>query len=144
MEIPLITKPEIDQHVSRLDLMDSDYCARLTMYAEQGHMSPGELRPIYARVTNMSSVTWSWGLDQQPHIRVGYHWRTADGTTIPDDGRRSPLTSTLHPDDSIIVPVLVEAPSTSGSYVLEVDLVHEGVRWFGSPLCIDMVVKQVR
>ena len=59
-------------------------------------------------------------------------------------GRRSPLTSTLHPDDSIIVPVLVEAPSTSGSYVLEVDLVHEGVRWFGSPLCIDVVVKQGR
>ena len=116
----------------------------LSIFAEQGRMTSGEIRPVFAHVTNTDSVTWQWGFDQQPLVRLGYHWRTTDGTRLPDDGRRSALPSTLHPGDASIVPVVVQAPVRPGRYVLEVDLVHEGVRWFGSPLCIDMAVESAR
>jgi hypothetical protein len=38
------------------------------------------------------------------------------------------------------VPVWVHAPAEPGAYVLELDLVHEHVRWFDAPLRIDMQV----
>lgn len=38
------------------------------------------------------------------------------------------------------MPVWVEAPADAGRYVLEFDLVHEHVRWFESPLVVEMNV----
>ncbi|MEO8055930.1 MAG: hypothetical protein ABI768_12305, partial [Acidobacteriota bacterium] len=44
---------------------------------------------------------------------------------------RTPMTKALGPGESARVSVAVEAPSRPGAYVLEVDLVQEGVGWFG-------------
>jgi mannosyltransferase OCH1-like enzyme len=47
------------------------------------------------------------------------------------DGERSPLPAPLAPGETAIAPLTVVAPALRGRYLLEVDLVHEDVRWFG-------------
>jgi len=103
-------------------------------------MAPGEVRPVYVQVENRGSEVWPWGLDQPPDIRVSYHWWSAAGDLVDYEGRRSPLPCRLAPGESTIVPVWVHAPAEPGQYVLELDLVHEHVRWFDAPLRIEMQV----
>ncbi len=53
------------------------------------------------------------------------------------DGLRTPLRTALGPGEQTRVSLAVAAPSRPGGYVLEVDLVQEGVAWFsdhGSPV----------
>ena len=100
----------------------------------------GERRPLYVTVDNRGGATWPWGLDQHPQVRVSYHWRAADGRMLVHDGHRSPLPCSLRPGESTIVPTWVEAPAAPGGYVLEIDLVHEHVRWFDAPLVVAVLV----
>jgi hypothetical protein len=45
------------------------------------------------------------------------------------DGR-TPLPQDLVPGAEVEMPLTVVAPPTRGNYVLEIDMVHEGVTWF--------------
>src|SRR6202008_975762 len=71
-------------------------------------------------------------------ISLGNHWLSPDGTMqIRDDGR-SPLPSGLSLGQRLDVPLQVKAPETPGTYLLELDLVQEGIAWFkdmGSKTC---------
>ena len=42
------------------------------------------------------------------------------------------------------MPVWVEAPAEEGDHLLEIDLVHEHVRWFEAPLTVPVVVAERR
>ena len=139
--LPVVGRAEIDLHVQPTELVAEDYRATLSAYAEPGRMAPRELRPVYVEVRNDGTVPWPWGGTQDPSIALGYHWLDRDGAPMPDDGRRSPLTATLRPGASQIMPVVVEAPAATGRHVLEIDLVHDPVRWFRSPLTLDMLVE---
>ena len=84
---------------------------------------------ISIRVRNASTVTWS-----QPDcgpLAVGNHWLDAAGELMlaQDDGR-SPLLQVVPPDFAWPVLLTVRAPAQPGTYVCEIDLVHEGVTWF--------------
>ena len=138
--VPLVTREEIRRHLPPVDLAGTDYQSGISAVAESGQMVPGEVRPVYVRIENRGAVPWHWGLDHEPRISLGHHWVTPDGDRLPDDGRRSPLTATVEPGRGIVVPTFVEAPRRPGRYVLQVDLVHENVRWFGSPVSIDIHV----
>ena len=138
--IVVVTRTDIDRHVPATQMADSDYAASISAYAEHGLIGPGEIRPVYVAVKNRGHVAWPWGFDADPLVTVGARWRTEDGTLLPDDGRHSPLTSTVEPGTSTMVPVTVEAPRRPGRYSLIVDLVHENVRWFGANAVIDMEV----
>ena len=91
--------------------------------------------PVTLRVRNASDHTWS-----QPHfgpLAVGNHWLDARGDlmVVQDDGR-SPLLQTVPPGLEWPVLLTLRAPADAGTYVGEIDLVHEGVTWFahkGSP-----------
>jgi hypothetical protein len=48
-----------------------------------------------------------------------------------DDGR-SVLLYDLNPGEEIDIPLTVTAPVEAGTYVLEIDMVQEGVAWFAS------------
>ena len=90
---------------------------------------------IGVKVRNSSSHAWS-----QPDVgplAVGNHWLDANGElmVIQDDGR-SPLLQQVPPGLEWPVLMALRAPADAGTYVCEIDLVHEGVTWFahkGSP-----------
>jgi hypothetical protein len=89
----------------------------------------GEVRALFVEVRNASGETWPGGLEAEPRIRLSYRLRAADGALLVSDGPRSPLTTPLRSGESAITPLTVVAPAAAGPYQLEVDLVHEDVRW---------------
>ena len=81
------------------------------------------------KVRNTSDHTW-----QQPLVgplAVGNHWLDASGELMlaQDDGR-APLLQIVPPGLEWPVLLTMRAPSEPGSYVGEIDLVHEGISWY--------------
>lgn len=142
----LVPSEDVDACASSPSMAEGDYAVGLALFEGSGdacrplRLAPAEVRPVYFRVENRGGATWRWGLHQQPEVRVSYHWRSAAGAMLTYDGMRSPLPCTLGPGGSAVVPVWVEAPAEPGPYLLEIDLVHEHVRWFESPLPVRVVV----
>jgi hypothetical protein len=73
-------------------------------------------------------------------IRVGARWLTPEGrpTLVPEG--RTYFSQTIWPGIPARVVLFVTSPPAPGEYVLEADLVHEGVRWFDLRDRIDVEV----
>jgi hypothetical protein len=81
-------------------------------------------------VRNSSSHEW-----RQPDVgplAVGNHWLDAAGELmlVQDDGR-APLLQVVPPGLQWPVLMTMRAPAEPGTYVCEIDLVHEGISWYG-------------
>jgi len=82
-------------------------------------------------VKNVSGHEW-----QQPRVgplAVGNHWLDASGELmlVQDDGR-SPLLQVVPSGMEWPVLLTMTAPAEPGTYVGEIDLVHEGISWFAN------------
>ena len=85
---------------------------------------------IAITLTNTSAVPWTSG--GAAPIDVSSHWLAADGTPLVWDGPRLALgAQTVAPGASISLTVPL-APPPVGAVAVVVDLVAEGLRWFGS------------
>ena len=84
---------------------------------------------ISVTVTNTSITTWS---STGPNlVDLSSHWLAADGRVLSWDGPRAPLGAALGPGASLTVNLPLAAPP-AGAATLVVDLVAEGLRWFGA------------
>lgn len=145
--------PEAFEHATRLEidrlwagraLADSAYRARLTLVGHPNPMAAGEVRAFDVLVENLGEERWPWGRRVRPEIRLAHRWRDSGGRLIVVDGLRTPLPMDLGPGESAIVPVDVAAPDEPGCHVLELDLVHEHVAWFGSAVTQEVEVRPRR
>ncbi|HEV8228993.1 MAG TPA: hypothetical protein VGQ86_03465, partial [Candidatus Limnocylindria bacterium] len=82
-------------------------------------------------ITLRNSGAVVWNATGPNLIDVSYHWHDASGNTVVWDGTRNPLPANVDASASVSVPVRINAPTAPGSYVLTIDLVREGVAWFG-------------
>ena len=91
------------------------------------------------RIANRSPEGW---LPAQ-RLAIGAHWRLEGGESA-EDGNRTALGENLDKQESVEVEAEATAPLEPGHYVLEFDILQEGVAWFGdrgSPtLCLPMEV----
>lgn len=115
---------------------DSAYRAAIELASPPPpRIAAGSPFAITLRVRNAGDCAWS-----QPDVgplAVGNHWLDAAGELmlVQDDGR-SPLLQHVAPGLEWPVLLTLRAPAQPGTYVCEIDLVHEGVTWFahkGSP-----------
>lgn len=81
----------------------------------------GILIPV--SVTNKSTEMWS-STDGYHLVFASYHFVDQDGQIISEDGPLTPLSKPIGPGDSETVNLMVTAPSKSGNYLAEVDIVH--------------------
>lgn len=113
--------------------------ARLTLESPPGAVAPGARFSAPLLVENLSPVGWprtGW-TSRGRTLSASYHWRAEDGSIAVHDGLRTPLRTALGPGERARVSLSVAAPVHPGAYVLEADLVQEGVAWFsdhGSPV----------
>lgn len=128
-----------ETRAGRRRLPDSALRADLAILEAPTRLVAGDRGEVRVRVRNASGVTWP-GLDHPEgdcQVRLGNHWVDARGRRrIRDDGRVS-LQRSLAPGDEAIVDLGVTAPRWAGEWRLQVDMVQEGVSWFGdrgSPL----------
>ena len=128
---PVVTLAAADRHWAARPPEATDYAARIEPVEEPVDLAPGETRPVFARVVNEGTARWPWSLDHWPAIRMAYRWLHPDGSIAVAEGRRTPFPRTVEPGDALLAPVEVIAPDEPGEYLLEIDVVHEHVRWFG-------------
>ena len=106
---------------------------------------PGELwaepgQQIEATVTVRNAGVRPWAPEG---LALGYHLRRADGTGVTYDGLRTPLEEPVPPGGEVTLRAGLWAPPEPGRYVVEWDLVYEGLLWFswkGSPTATTRLV----
>ncbi len=96
-------------------------------YAAAGSASgaAGSTITIPVTLTNTGSVTMRPGA-----FALSYHLRTGSGALFVWDGLRTALGSPLGTGQSASFAAQVKLPSTSGTWTVRFDAVHEGVTWF--------------
>jgi len=129
--LEVATREEIDRHWSGGPL--SDYEARLSLFEDVPRLRAGALETVDIHVENLGGETWRFGGD----IRLGSRWRQGERVV---EGEHRALPADVRPGDSEIVPLPLRPP-VAGQWTLEVDLVHEHVRWFDRPLRVEVVVE---
>jgi subtilisin family serine protease len=109
---------------------DTDYRASLAL----GSTTISRSAPsVTVTVTNPSQVAWTRG--GSAPLDLGSHWLAADGTPLVWDGPRVPLVAapaaSIDPGAVVSITLPLAAPPP-GAALLVVDIVAEGLRWFGS------------
>jgi predicted O-methyltransferase YrrM len=87
---------------------------------------------LWIRVRNSGSERWPGDREHPPLIRVGARWRAGEEERRGSD--RAFLPHPLEPGEETILPIGITAPEAAGSAELAIDLVHEGVGWFETPV----------
>jgi SAM-dependent methyltransferase len=82
-----------------------------------------------ATVQNVGTVIWLPGDMPVGGVNLGVHLRTRDGAPLAVDFARIRLVQTTAPGDQQTVEFAL-APPAPGEYLLEFDLVSEGIAWF--------------
>jgi hypothetical protein len=123
---------------SRRPLPEEAYRARLRLLDDDLHVVAGEERLFDVEVENLGSERWPGGPDAHPQIRVGCRWVAEDGTPVLDN-TRTPFGAPVDPGTRVVVPVRVRGDE--GMRTLEIDVVHEHVRWFGAGIRVELAVE---
>jgi hypothetical protein len=121
---------EVDRFNSERPLSPALYRASLALERPPRRLPPGTVRYVNTFVRNDGDETWPAWEEHEPLIRLGYRWWRPGADASVLDGRML-LNETVRPGHSTVVPLRLTTPGEPGEYDLEVDVVHEHVRWFG-------------
>jgi len=111
---------------------DDGFRAEIIPGTDDLTIEAGRIHTLEVRVRNASTVSWP----EERFVQLGDHWRESDGALAQLDDGRALLGRTMKPGDVVDLDLEVGAPAATGSYILELDLVIDGVAWFadkGSP-----------
>ena len=123
-------------------LTSEAYRATITLERPLPRLIAGAPAQIWVRVANEGTADWPGGESRKPLIRIGIRWRDAvTGNVLGDDTGRVALPHALGPGEGTLVPMTLTAPPASGATTLEIDLVHDAVRWFGCSLRLEADVE---
>ncbi|MFN2533019.1 MAG: hypothetical protein ABR555_17170 [Pyrinomonadaceae bacterium] len=114
------------------ELPAAAYAAQIRLVTTVDRMAPSEEKTIVVAVTNLSPVLWpARERAASPfQISAGNHWLGPDGRMLIGDDGRGPLLADLSPATESLISLTVNAPPNPGEYVLEIDMLQEGVSWF--------------
>ncbi len=114
------------------ELPSDAFQASLEIMNPPAFIEPGSSRVLSVRVRNDSNINWDTIGESTGRYRVnlGNHWLDESGKVVCYDDGRSPLPRLVSPKEEIEVLLTITAPEISGQYLIEIDLVQEGVAWF--------------
>lgn len=104
------------------------YQCRLASPSKRLQLQAGEKMSLPVRLKNFSPVPWE-PFDRSG-LMLGNHWLSDDGGMLVWSDGRAALERRLEPGGRAYMTLDVVAPHEPGNYLLEVDLVEEGIRWF--------------
>jgi hypothetical protein len=100
----------------------------IQMEGDEFHMPRGQYSLAMVRLVNHGDSAIP--ADTSFRINLSYHWFSGEDV-IQWDGERTPIEVDLLPGTEYVQTIDVLAPEYTGHYILVVDLVAEGRRWFG-------------
>jgi hypothetical protein len=112
---------------------DQDYRAEIEAPGAPTHLRAGERTELRLRVRNRGPVAWPARGDTHGmyQVNVGDRWLDAAGLRVVNDlDGRTALAADLPPGGETELTLPVNAPKEPGDYVLELDMIHEGVTFF--------------
>lgn len=98
---------------------------------------------VFVDLTVHNHTTKAWDSSAAEAVCLCYHWVDEHGKWIQHDGLRTPLPRPLAPGENVRLAMRVHPPALPGMYILVIDLVREGVGWFGLDLAIQIEVQPV-
>ena len=142
VELPVVPSEDVDRHWARRTYPGTTYAAKIEPYHSSARIAPHTHDSVFVRVTNLGSETFPGRPEENPPIRLAYRLLNRDGSVHVAEGARTPFPCAVPPGKTVLVPVAV-ASTGAGDYVLEIDIVHEFVRWFGCEARIPLEVGDV-
>jgi hypothetical protein len=118
-------------------LAPDGFKAELIVEKPQGSVAAQKTITIPVTVVNKSKILWpAKGLtesngSEKYTINLSYNIYDKEGNHI-SEGNRTPLPHDLNPQSKIILNAIVTAPEKPGDYIIEFDMVQEGVAWFAT------------
>ena len=113
-------------------LADADLRAELRAIEVPARVAPKSRVQVRVAVRNAGGAVWlarERGLS--PHqLSAANHWLDASGDVVVNDDGRGALPRDLRPGDEAEIDFAVNAPRHPGDYILEIDMLQEGVSWF--------------
>ena len=111
---------------------DSDYRAEITALNAPSVMHAGEKMVLRFRVKNLGYSTWPavGNKEGRYQVNIGNRWLKTAGNEVNSLDGRTGMPADLAPGNEVELPLTVKAPAEPGDYLLEIDMVHEGVTWF--------------
>jgi hypothetical protein len=112
---------------------DQDYRAEIGAAGAPTRLRPGERAELTLRVRNLGPVAWPALGDERGMYKVnaGDIWLDpGTGRVVNNLDGRTGLAADLAPGAETELRLPVTAPPAPGDYVLEIDMIHEGVTFF--------------
>ncbi|HEX3279817.1 MAG TPA: hypothetical protein VHR36_01185, partial [Pyrinomonadaceae bacterium] len=111
---------------------DSDYREQITALNAPSVMRAGEKVVIRFRVKNLGYSTWPavGNKEGRYQVNIGNRWLKTGTNEVNGLDGRTGMPADLQPGGQVELALAVNAPQDPGEFVLEVDMVHEGVTWF--------------
>ena len=129
----------IDEGWDDWQMPSEAYTARIEVVERDRAFEARAGRVVHVAVENGGTRTWPSPHGPGPSIRVSYRWLDDAGDVVVPEGLRTPLPGPVGPGERAVVPVSVSAPD-AGRYTLQLDLVDEGVTWFGAAIDVPVEV----
>jgi SAM-dependent methyltransferase len=113
-------------------LPDGGFHASLTGHPATIRAVAGSQVSVPVTIGNESECAWPSAGDryQKYAVKLGNHWLTEESQSVVWDDGRQLLPYDLEPNAEIRTEIVVTAPLSAGKYILELDMVQEGVAWF--------------
>jgi len=124
-------------------LPSSGFKATITLVEPPDKLRVGQKETVRVKIKNNSDVMWyargapvNTRQDNKFYLAAGNRWLKAGGELVTNMDGRYGISKDLAPGEEAEVPLAITAPKEPGEYLLEIDVVQEGVAWFsdkGSP-----------
>ncbi|HXI26313.1 MAG TPA: NBR1-Ig-like domain-containing protein [Pyrinomonadaceae bacterium] len=109
------------------------YRAQISLQETPTRFAPNEKKTLTLRIKNTGTMLWRAyvSADGRLQVNASNTWLAEDGETVINDmDARTALPHDLKSGEEVELQLNVTAPRTPGNYILEIDMVHEGVAFF--------------
>lgn len=138
--LPFHDRETVARYEPRTELPDEAYRATIELARPMPLFTAGRAdHLVWIEVTNEGTAHWPGRDGREPLIRLGIAWQPVGGGPRHDAGRAL-LPHALDPGQRALLPLTVNGPPEAGPAELVLDLVHENVRWFGTPFAAQVEV----
>lgn len=105
------------------------YQRRITSPSTKLELRAGERFSLAVKLKNVSPIAWE--AFERSGLTIGNHWLSENGSMLAWADGCIPLERSMQPGERAYMALEIVAPNAPGKYRLEVDLVEEGICWFG-------------
>lgn len=120
--------------VRPMPLLPEGFRAEFIEWRAPESIRAGEREKIVVRLRNASDVWWRARerVAEPYQIAIANRWLdAATGAVIVADDGRGMIPRDLAPGEDAEITFIINAPKRAGEYLLELDVMQEGVSWFG-------------